>query len=277
MRSLLFAPAGRPDLVAKLPRCRPDAAVIDLEDGVPEAHKDRARAAVPALVAELRRDAPELAICVRVNAPPTDWFAADVAALPDGLHAVVVPKLERREQLEQIAAALGAAGRAGLPVVAGIETARGVQDVRELLGPGVTVAYFGAEDYVADLGGVRTGHSREVLYARSRVALACRVAGVAALDQVVVNVRDDEAFRADAAAGRELGYHGKLCVHPGQVALAHTAFSPSSADRERARGMLEAAAAAAREGHGVIVVDGAMIDEPMLRAARDLLARDGPG
>ncbi|WP_354698506.1 Citrate lyase subunit beta-like protein [Paraconexibacter sp. AEG42_29] len=278
MRSLLFAPAVRPDLVAKLPRSRPGAGVIDLEDGVPEGRKDAARAALAGQVAGLLERHPGFAVCVRVNAPPTASFAADVAALPAGLTAVVVPKVEDAQQLEQVARALAAAGHDGLGVVAGIETARGVLDVRALLGGPVTTAYFGAEDYVADLGGVRTKHSTEVLYARSRVALACRVAGIPCLDQVVVDIHDDDAFRADARQGRELGYTGKLCVHPRQVALADEAFLPSPEQLARARATLEAAAAAARDGQGVIVFDGAMVDEPMLVAARRLIAgADGPG
>ena len=180
MRSLLFAPAVRPDLVAKLPRSRPGAGVIDLEDGVPKGRKDAARALIAGQIAGLLERDPAFAVCVRVNAPPTPWFAADMAALPAGLAAVVVPKLEHAGQLAQIERALADAGRDGLGVIAGIETARGVLDVRNLLDGPVTAAYFGAEDYVADLGGVRTRHSTEVLYARSRVALACRVAGIRA-------------------------------------------------------------------------------------------------
>jgi citrate lyase subunit beta/citryl-CoA lyase len=264
MRSMLFAPAGRPDLVAKLPRSAPDAVILDLEDAVPADHKAAAREALGELVRGLRERAPELAVWVRVNQPGSAWFADDLAALPDGLAGVVVPKLERAEQLE----ALGER-----PTLAGIESALGVMDVRALLTGPVVAAYFGAEDYVADLGGVRTKGSEEVLYARSRVALACRVAGVTALDQVVVDVRDDEAFRADARRGRALGFHGKLCVHPGQVALAHEAFTPSAEEVDRARRILGAAATAAAEGRGAIVVDGEMIDEPMLRVARDVLAR----
>ncbi|MEA2167088.1 MAG: citrate lyase subunit beta / citryl-CoA lyase, partial [Solirubrobacteraceae bacterium] len=90
--------------------------------------------------------------------------------------------------------------------------------------------------------------------------------------QVVVDVRDDEAFKADARRGRELGYRGKLCVHPGQVPLAHAAFTPSEEEVERAKAIL----AAAEAGSGVIVFEGAMVDEPMLRAARDVLSRGEP-
>lgn len=261
MRSLLFAPADRPELLAKLPRAAPDAVCIDLEDGVAADRKDLARAGLADAVAGLAGSGVQ--VTVRINAVESEHFAADAAAIPDGVDLVVVPKLETAEQVARVAAALP-----GMPLLAGIETARGVFDVGEVLTGPVTSAYFGAEDYVADLGGLRTKHSEEVLYARSRVALACRVRGVHALDQVVVDIRDDDAFARDARRGRELGYRGKLCVHPGQVALAHAAFTPTAEEVARARALLDAA-----EGQGVVVFEGAMVDEPMLRAARDVIAR----
>jgi citrate lyase subunit beta/citryl-CoA lyase len=273
MRNLLFAPAGRPELVAKLPRSRPDAVVLDLEDAVPAAQKDSVRATLTGLAEQLLSDAPDLPTYVRINAAETPWFDADIKALPRGLAGVMVPKVERREHLERVKAALADAGHRGLPVIAGVETARGVLDVRDLLGEPVTAAYFGAEDYIADLGGVRTAGSQEVLYARSRVAIACRVAGVLALDQVVVDIHDADAFRADAAQGRALGYRGKLCIHPSQVALAREAFTPSDEEVAAAQALLAQAQEAATAGLGVIVVAGAMVDEPMLRVARDTLAR----
>lgn len=263
MRSLLFAPADRPELVAKLPRSCPDAVCLDLEDGVAPDRKDAARAGLAAAVASVAGSG--VTVTVRVNPVDGPWFAEDAEALVGcrGVDAVVVPKLERADQVDTVAAVLD-----NLDVVAGVETARGVLDVRSILAGPVTTAYFGAEDFVADVGGVRTVAGTEVLYARSYVALACRVHGVHALDQIVAAVRDDERFRADARTGRTLGYGGKLCVHPGQVALAHTAFTPTPAEVEHARRVLDAG-----EGSGVVVVDGAMVDEPMLRAARDVLRR----
>lgn len=273
MRSLLFAPADRLELVAKLPRSGPDAVCLDLEDGVAPARKEVARATLSEAVASVHGRGP--IVTVRVDAVGSPGFAADVAALAavradpalaGAVAMVVVPKLESAGDVAAVTAALP-----GLAVLAGIESTRGVLDVRDVLGGPVTVAYFGAEDYVADLGGVRTDAGTEVLYARSRVALACRVHGVTALDQVVTAVHDDDRFRADAAQGRALGFGGKLCVHPGQVALAHAAFAPSEDEVAHARRVL-----AAGEGQGAVLLDGRMVDEPMLRLARDVLARAEP-
>lgn len=144
-------------------------------------------------------------------------------------------------------------------------------DSRSLLCAGVDAAYFGAEDYVADIGGRRTADSTEVLYARSQVMSAARLAGIAAIDQTVVQVRDDAAFVADAQAGRAIGYTGKICVHPGQVALAHQVFTPTEAEVEHAQAVL------AMTGSGVAIVDGQMVDDVHVRMARTVLDRAQTG
>ena len=111
-----------------------------------------------------------------------------------------------------------------------------------------------------------------MLYARSRVALAARIAGVLALDQVVSRFGDDDAFLADAAVGRSIGYGGKLCIHPSQVPLAHRAFSSSPEEIERAERLLAAYDAATARGEAAIAFEGQMIDEPLARHARAVLA-----
>jgi citrate lyase subunit beta/citryl-CoA lyase len=159
-------------------------------------------------------------------------------------------------------------------VLAGLETVLAVLDARQLLAaPAVTACYFGAEDYVADLGGVRTIDNLEVLVPRSRVAMAARLAGVMALDQIVPDIADGARFSRDAAQGRSLGFAGKMCIHPAQVPWANAAFSSSAAEMDRARRVLAAAVDAEASGHGVFAFEGQMIDEPLLRQARSVLAR----
>lgn len=264
MRSLLFVPGGRADMIAKVGRSRPDGVVLDLEDAVAAGDKDTARATVVAALAVLDVDA---VVLVRVNPPGSPWFADDLAAVA-GTRAdgVVLPKLDRPGQVDQVRAGTGA----DAVVVGGLETALGVADSRALLeGSGLAAAYFGAEDYVADLGGRRTADGHEVLYARSRVALAGRLSGVPVLDQVVVAVHDDDAFRREAAQARDLGYAGKLCIHPAQVPLAHEAFKPSEAEVAHARAVVGASA------QGVGLVDGQMVDDVHVRMARAVLERAG--
>lgn len=278
LRSLLIAPANRPEVTAKLPRSGPDGGVLDLEDAVPAAAKVEARADAHNVGAHLRAEHPTTAWFVRVNPPGTEWFDGDLAsALPDGLSGVVVPKLESAAQVGKVRAALTASGHADLGILAGLETAAGVEHAPEVLHAyGVIGAYFGAEDYIADVGGVRTAGGHEVLYARSRVVLAGRLAGVPVVDQIVADFRDDDRFRADAAAGRALGFAGKLCIHPGQVALAHEAFTPSAEEAERARRLVEAYEQATAAGSAAIDFEGQMVDEPLARQARAIIAATEP-
>jgi citrate lyase subunit beta / citryl-CoA lyase len=260
-RSLLFVPGSRPDMIAKLPRWTADAAVIDLEDAVPVAGKDTARRAGVAAAAEL--DLPGTAVLVRVNPAGSPWFRDDLRAVAGGaVDGVVLPKCESSAGLVEVRAAMP-----GGVIVAGLETAAGVAGCRDLLARDVDAAYFGAEDYIADLGGRRTVAGLEVLHARSEVMLACRLAGIGAIDQAVVAIGDDERYLTDAAAGREIGYTGKICVHPRQVELAHRVFTPSAAEVAHAREVLAVAEA------GVGTVDGQMVDDVHVRMARQVLDR----
>jgi citrate lyase subunit beta/citryl-CoA lyase len=261
-RSLLFVPGNRPDMIAKVPRSAPDAVAVDLEDAVAPGDKEDAREAAVRAVAELPTDT-GLQVVVRVNATATSWYADDVAAVAgSAAHGVVLPKLETPDQLDDLR------GRLDLPVIGGLETVRGVARCRELAA-GCLAVYFGAEDYIASIGGRRTAGGLEVLHARSEVVLAAALAGVGALDQTVVAARDADAFRVDAAAGRDLGYDGKICIHPSQVALAHEAFTPTDDEVAHARAVIEAGRS------GVGVVDGEMVDDVHLRMAAAVLARAG--
>ena len=272
-RSCLFAPANRPEMTAKLSRSGPDAVVLDLEDAVPAAAKADARALVAAAVELLTRPAGCPTVMVRVNATNTEWFEADLdAALVDGVTAVMVPKLESAAEVHQVRAQLDRRGGSHLGIVAGVETVLGVADARAVLGDGVTGAYFGAEDFITDLGGIRTAGNAEVAVARASVAMAARLAGIAVLDMVVADIHDHGRFTFEAAEARSLGYGGKLCIHPGQVPLANAAFAPTAAEIDRSKRLLDAFDASVARGVAAIAFEGQMVDEPLARRARQVLA-----
>jgi citrate lyase subunit beta / citryl-CoA lyase len=269
-RSMLFMPATRADMIAKIPRIAPDVAVADLEDAVPAGEKAAARPAAVTAIGALD-PAARATVLVRVNPVGTPWFADDVAAAAaSGAAGIVVPKLATQQDRHEIRQALAARSWADALIVAGIETALGVADARALLATGLSGAYFGAEDYIADVGGRRTPGGEEVLYARSAVGLAAHLAGIPAVDQAVVGLGDDEYFLADAARGQSIGYQGKICIHPRQVGLAHRAFTPTPDELAHARAVIAAGEA------GVGVVDGHMVDDVHVRMARATLAR-APG
>lgn len=269
VRSLLFMPGTRADMVAKIPRFGPDVAAVDLEDAVAPGQKDAARDTAVAAIDALDPAGPTT-ILVRVNPVGSPWFAADVAAVAHCAAAgLVVPKLSSQHDLYEVRQALVENGWADALIVAGIETALGVADARPVLASGVAGAYFGAEDYIADIGGVRSPGGDEVLYARSQVCLAAYLSGLPAIDQAVVALGDDEHFLADARAGRALGYQGKICIHPRQVELAHRVFTPTAEEVAHAQAVLAAGDA------GVGVVDGQMVDSVHVKMAQSVLARAG--
>jgi len=267
---MLFAPAVRPDVLARLAARGADAVVIDCEDATPPSAKAEARRHAFHFGTELAAAAQVL---VRINPVTTEWFDDDIRdALSAGLAAVVVPKIERLEDLDRIAVALDASGHHGLGVVAGLETALGVADARVLLRHRrVVAAYFGAEDFIADMGGRRTIGNAEVHFARSACVLAGRLAAVPVIDQVVTDFRNDDAFAAEATAARDMGYRGKLCIHPRQVQLAHHAFTPSAAEVEHARRLVAAHAEAAAAGLAAIDFEGQMVDAPVVAQARHVI------
>jgi citrate lyase subunit beta/citryl-CoA lyase len=272
VRSMLFMPGNRPDMIAKIPRFAPDVAVADLEDAVAAEAKVAARstaaAAIDALDAAVS-PAPST-VLIRVNPVGSPWFTDDVAAAAGcAASGLVVPKLESQHQIDQIRQVMAEHSWLDGLLVAGLETALGVADARSLLGRGVSGVYFGAEDYVADIGGRRSRGGEEVLYARSQVLLAAHLAGIPAIDQIVADFADDERFLADARAGQNLGYQGKMCIHPRQVPLANQVFTPTVAEVAHAREVLGAGQA------GVGVVDGQMIDDVHVRMARTVMARAG--
>ncbi len=266
LRSLLFAPANRRDLLAKFPSCPADCYSPDLEDGTPPASREGARSALAENLVAARGGRPDARVFVRVNPVGTPDCALDLAAAEAaGADGIVLPKTESAADL----ASLGTR----LPVIAGIESIRGVIHAVEIAAAsGVAAVYFGAEDFAAEMGGRRTPDGHEVLFARSQVVLAAKAGGVKALDQVVIDIRDDAQFRRDAAAGRNLGYDGKMCLLPRQVALANEAFAPSAAELDHARRLVAAYEAAAARGAGTIDFEGQMVDPPVLKAAQALLA-----
>lgn len=280
IRSLLFAPANRPELVVKFPRFGADCCVIDLEDGTPEAEKASARRTLDDTVKQVRAAGLVGMLAVRVNVPASVHYLADLqAALACDIDAVVIPKLESPDQAFPVAHWIrrrDAEAPRDRPrtIIGGIESVRGVLNAVKICDetPHLGVVYFGAEDYAADIGGRRTPGGDEVATARAWVVMAARAAGHIALDQVVLDIRDDALFRRDAERARNMGYQGKMCVAPGQVKLANAAFSPTPEERAYARRLVQAYEEATARGIGTIDFEGRMVDGPLLKHSLAVLA-----
>jgi citrate lyase subunit beta / citryl-CoA lyase len=264
-RSFLFVPGTRPDRFAKAAASGADAVILDLEDAVAPQDKADARALVADHVGDQQ-------VLVRVNGAATPWFADDLAALagagrPAG---IVLPKAESPEQVAAVVAALGRR----VPIFALIESARGVRDANLIAQtPGVTRVMFGNLDFALDSGiNVRSADERELLFARSALVIASRAAGLPGpVDGVQPDIVNDAATGAAARSAVDLGFTGKLCIHPRQIPLVHSAFEPSADELRWAARVLESAG---DSGGGAARLDGEMIDAPRLELARRIAHSD---
>ena len=280
-RSLLFTPGDRPEMMRKAPRAGADALVFDLEDAVAPDRKAEARAAVRDVLSDPEFD-PDAEVCVRVN--PTGIAAdddlggvlADERAV-ERLDSVMLPKVEAADDAETLAGLLDERG-AAVPILALVETAAGVLAAEEIAAvPEVDALAFGAEDLAADLGATRTDEGTEVLHARQQVVLAASAAGIDAIDTVFTDYEDESGLRAETEFALEMGYDGKLAIHPAQVPVVNDAFTPEPERVEWAERVLDARNEAEREGRAVFSVDGEMIDAPLIAQAERVLERAAAG
>mgnify|MGYP002815746007 FL=1 len=268
-RSVLFAPGNKSELLKKLPKIQPDAAIVDLEDAVPDEEKNKARKNFQEFIDS--EEMKKLEAFPRVNPISSSHFELDIQALPPEVDCVVIPKINNLEELEEAEKILSQ-NSIERKIIVGIETVLGVASATEILSnTSVIAAYFGAEDYVLDLGGFRTTGNDEVFLARSQMGMAGRLSGVPVIDQIVTDFSDDERFTEEAYQARALGFSGKLCIHPSQVPLANQSFSYSQAEVNRAKELLAVYDQALSQGSASAVYDGKMIDEALAKQARRIL------
>lgn len=267
--AILFCPADRPDRFAKASE-RADAVILDLEDAVLPAARPAAREALLS-----NRLDPSRTI-VRVNPHGSPDHEADVeAALSAGYGTIMLAKTESVRAVIELRARAVASGTSDLGVVALCETAAGVLAAPALAAePAVVGLMWGAEDLIASLGGTSSrdeaGRYRDVaVYARSTVLLTAGANGKAAIDAVHLAINDVDGLAAEATDAAASGFRATACIHPSQVAVIRAGYAPSAPAVLAAQELLRIA-----EGEpGVFRYDGRMIDEPVLRHARALVAR----
>jgi len=287
LRSLMFVPGHSPRMVQRalgvgeFAASQLDVAILDLEDGVPPDEKDRARAAVAAALG-FPSDGEGPARYVRVNRDPGPRDADLAAVLRPGLHGIVAPKVDHPDEVASLARDLDeredAAGiaRGSIPVIASIESARGLLAAHEVAASTerVIALLFGAEDFARDLSlpTEREAEAAELVYARSAVVVAAVAARKHALDGIWPDVTDADGFRRDALQGRRLGFAGKSLIHPGQIDVCNEIFSPSPAEVSYARRVVDAFEEAQAKGRGAVALDGKLLDPPIVERARQTLA-----
>jgi citrate lyase subunit beta/citryl-CoA lyase len=286
LRSLIFVPGHQSRMVQRalgLGEFTPSAlddAILDLEDGVPPAEKDRARAALAAVLGRPSNgDGP--ARYVRINHEPAARDADLVAVLRAGLDGIVAPKVDHPDEIAELSRELDEREDAArmehgrIRIIASIESARGLLDARGIASPERVIALlFGSEDFARDLAlpTVREAEAAELLYPRSAVVVAAVAANKSAIDGIWPDVTDSDGLRRDALQGRRLGFVGKSLIHPGQIETINEVFSPSAAEISYAERVVRAFDGAQTKGDGAIALDGKMLDRPIVERARRTLA-----
>ncbi len=278
LRSFLFAPGNHPRKVEKVFTSGADAVILDLEDAVALAEKEATRAVV---VAAMKRPRQARGY-IRINGFETKFWTGDLeAVVGPWLDGIVVPKAETAEQLRGIEVRTSQMERragmkeGAIEILPIVETAKGVENATALAGASSRVRRlsFGGGDYTHDLDLIWTVEERELAYARAKLTHASRVAGIEPpIDTVVIQVKDTARFRQSALNGRQMGFQGKLCIHPDQVAPCHEVFTPNSEEIAHARDVIAAFAAAEAKGSASIQLNGYFIDYPIVYKAQRILA-----
>ncbi|MEM9564635.1 MAG: CoA ester lyase [Actinomycetota bacterium] len=272
-RSVLYMPAANERALEKAKTIPADALIFDLEDAVAPDAKVAARAKAVAAASSGAYGRRE--ITIRANGLDTPWGADDVAAAAtSGAAAVVIPKVDSVASLDEISAALDAAGApAAMAIWAMVETPTAVFDARALAAhPRVSVFVMGTNDLAKELRAEPGTDRAPLLPHLSTALLAAREAGIAILDGVYNDVKNLDGFRDECANGAAMGFDGKTLIHPGQVEIANDVWAPSPEEIADAERVIAAFAEAEADGRGVVTVDGRMIENLHVDNARRTLA-----
>ncbi len=278
-RSLLFVPGNRHDMLAKAATLPADAVVPDMEDSVPDKEKQHARQVIRETVKGLAGQGQT--VIPRINALNPGLAKEDLAAVVCAqVYGVTVGKVDSPWDIHQLCDLLdGLERQAGLELghtrlIPWLETSKAIVNAYQIASasPRIVGVAFGAEDFTNDMGVQRSEDGREVAYPRAAVAVAARAAGVLAFDTPYVNFRDKEGLEREIRSVAPLGFKGKFAIHPGQLDTINSMFSPSSQEIEYARRVVAAFEEAEARGSGATSLDGKMIDVPVVKRARNLLA-----
>jgi len=277
LRSFLFAPGNHPRRVEKALTLDADAVILDLEDAVASAEKPAARGAVAAAAARPRTGL----LYARVNAVDTEFCYGDLVAITGGgLDGIILPKVESAATIATIDWLLAQLERersltiGAIDLIPIIETARGVSELDHILAVKSRVkrVAFGAGDFTLDVNMRWSREKSELAYARARVVIASRAAGIEApLDTVWVDLQDAVGLEASTQLALGMGFQGKMCIHPNQVTVVNRVFTPGNAEIDFAERVIAAFAKAESEGSAATQLDGKFIDYPIVYQAQRVL------
>lgn len=278
LRSLLFIPGNKPNMLEKAFSCTADAIVPDMEDSVPDAEKAAARDLIAQYLPRLRTTGRY--ICPRVNSLETGLTEAELAAIvgPD-IDAVSIGKIRTPTDISEVSQMIGALEHergidAGtIRLIPWIETTRAIVDCHAICVASrrIVGVAFGAEDFTNDLGIEHVADESNLAFARSSVCIAARAAGVAALDTPYFKFRDLDGLREHSRKSRSFGFKGRFAIHPAQTDTINECFAPSADEIAQAKRIVAAYEEAERQGRASTSLDGLVIDVPVAKRARALL------
>ena len=277
-RSMLFLPGNTPNIIVNGEILGADAVILDLEDAVAPAEKDSARILVRNAIKYMGFGKCE--VIVRINAIDTAFWQKDLdAIIPVRPSLIMPPKtacaadvLEVDAYITQLEEKLGLE-QGSIGLIPLIETALGVENAYQIASacPRVKAIFLGGEDLTADLRCKRTKEGQEIFYARSRMVVAARAAGVEVYDTPFTDVNDDEGIYTDAQLAKSLGFTGKAAISPRHVKAINEVFSPSMKDIEYAYEVMEAIRIGKEQGKGAVSLRGKMIDAPIVARAQQTI------
>jgi citrate lyase beta subunit len=281
-RALLFMPGDDRRKIEKGAAVGVDSIIMDLEDGVALNNKSAARETIATALREVNFGRTER--LVRLNPVDESRLYQDdlpltIEARPDGY---MLPKVETAVQIQEIDSLISEAEARngwesnGIILIALVETALGIVNLREIAtaSPRLRALAFGAEDLAGDMGAIRTSDGWEGFYAKSALVLHAKAAGLQAIDTPFIDLRaDDSHLISEAEQALQMGYTGKLSIHPRHVSIIQQVFTPTAAQIDRARRLIEAHDERQANAKGVFVFEGKMVDMPMIRAAQTILDR----
>jgi citrate lyase subunit beta/citryl-CoA lyase len=279
MRTLLFVPANRENMVERAHGAAADVIVLDMEDSVPPAEKETARSMVQKFLPSLK--AAGKTVHVRINHLDTGLTRDDIlAVVSKDLDGLAFPKAEGAQHIRDLDVIIREAEtRSGVRpgtvlLIPSIESAKGVLRCEEIAQASTRLAgiSLGAYDYTADLQVARRPDGRELEYARRVIVHCCVAYGLLALDTPYGDFRDEPGLIEETEYVKSIGFKGKYLIHPAQIEPVNRILQPSQEEIDSARRIVEGFDDAVAKGHASVQVDGRMVDIPVARRARDLLA-----
>lgn len=277
-RTMLFMPGNNPAMVQDAAILGADSIILDLEDAVSLTEKDSARILVREAIKSV--DYSEVEVVVRINPLTTEFAKADIDMIARVKpHALMIPKATEEELqeignlLDQIEVEEGFENKS-IKLMPIVETAYGVENVYNIIKASdrVVAVLLGAEDLTSDLGIKRTKEGNEILFARNRVAVACRAMRVDSIDTPFTDTNDFEGLKKDIILAKSLGMTGKASINPRQIDTIHSIYAPTEAELIHAQRVLDAMEQAESEGKGVFSLDGKMVDAPIINRAKTTVA-----